>query len=147
MASAQERAKVLAAEIKKAVRTMKAAEARAKQLGDELMRVLAEARAEAEVVRTIIEYPSGRYECKRCRHSTLFTEPTRDLPECDNCGSREWSGHEPKITHIKPPPPKKYRAGMYECAQCGVRTALAVDMDELSPCDICGADKLEPLHT
>ena len=145
MTSAQERAKALASEIKKAVRTMKAAEIRAKQLGDELVHVLAEAKAEAEAERIIVEYPSGRYECKRCRHSTLFTEPTRTLPECDNCGGRDWSGHEPKVMHIKPPAPKRYAAGMYECAQCGVRTALAVDADELSPCDMCGADKLKPL--
>lgn len=145
MPSAQERAKTLADQIKKAVREIKAAEARVKHLGEELTRTLAEARAEVETARTIVEYPTGRYECKKCRHSTLFTEPTEELPACDNCGSREWRGQEPTITKIEPPPPKKYPAGMYECGQCGARTAVAADTDEMSPCELCGADKLAPL--
>jgi Zn finger protein HypA/HybF involved in hydrogenase expression len=145
MSSAQERARVLAREIKKTMRGIKAAELRVKRLSKELTRALAQARAEAETERTIIEYPTGRYECKRCHHSTLFTEPTRELPACDNCGSQEWVGHEPTVTVIKPPPPKKYRAGMYECAHCGGRTAMAEDMDELTPCDLCGMPKLRPL--
>lgn len=145
MSIAQERAQVLAREIKKAVHDIKAAEARVKRLSEELKRALAQARAEAEIERTIVEYPTGRYECKRCRHSTLFTEPTRELPVCDNCGANEWVGHEPKVTHIKPPPPKRFRAGMYECAHCGGRTALAEDVDELSACDLCGMPKLKPL--
>lgn len=143
MPTAQERAKKLASDIKKAVRAMKAAEAKIKQLGEELMQALAEARAEAEVTRTIVEYPSGRYECVKCRHSTLFTEATQELPECMNCGGREWTGHEPSVTTIEPPPPKRHAAGMYACGQCGVRTAVAEDTDELAPCELCGADKLE----
>lgn len=142
MSSARERARVLADEIKKAVREAKAAEARVRQLGEELIRVLVLARAEAETARTIVEYPTGRYECAKCRHSTVFTEPTHELPACDNCGNRTWLGHEPTITKIEPPPPKKYRAGMYECAQCGVRTAVAEDTDTLSACELCGAEKL-----
>ncbi len=145
MPTAQERAQVLADEIKKTLLAIKAAEVKVKQLGDELMQTLAAARVEAEAERTIVEYPTGRYECKKCRHSTLFTEPTEELPACDNCGGREWTGHEPKITKIEPPSPKKYAAGMYECGQCGVRTAVAMDTDELSPCELCGADKLQPL--
>lgn len=146
MSSAQERARVLAQEIKKTVRGIKAAELRVKRLGDELKRTLAAARAEAEATRTIIEYPTGRYECKRCHHGTLFTEPTTELPACDNCGAREWVGHEPTVTVIEPPPPKRYRAGMYECEHCGGRTAMAEDMDELTPCDLCGMAKLRPLE-
>lgn len=146
MSSPQARAQALAGEIKKLMRQIKAAEAKVKHLGEELTRTLAEARAQAAVERTIIEYPTGRYECKRCGHSTLFTEPTQELPACDNCGAREYRGHEPKITRIVPPPPKRYPAGMYECSHCGGRTALAEDVDELSPCDLCGMAKLKPLN-
>lgn len=145
MPTAQERAEMLTAEIKKTLKEIKAAEVKLKHLGDELMQTLAAAKAEAQVARTIVEYPTGRYECAKCRHSTLFTEPTEDLPACDNCGGREWVGHQPKVTKIEPPPPKRYAAGMYECGQCGVRTAVATDTDELSPCELCGADKLRPL--
>lgn len=139
MASAQERAKLLAAEIQAAMKQIKAAEIRVKQLGEELMQVLTQAKAEAEAARTIIEYPTGRYQCASCGRDTLFTEPTRELPTCDNCGSRKWSGHEPKITKIAPPAPKRYPAGMYECVKCGMRIAVTIDTDQLSPCDVCGA--------
>jgi ribosomal protein S27E len=146
MSSARERVKVLANEIKRAVREAKSAEARAKQLSAELIQVLALAKAEVEIERTLVEYPAGRYECAKCKNSTVFTEPTETLPACDSCGNRTWVGHEPKITKIEPPPPRKYRAGMYECGQCAVRTAVAEDTDELSPCEICGADQLQPVE-
>jgi ribosomal protein S27E len=146
MPSARERAKILASEMKKAAKEAKAAEARAKQLSVELIQVLAEAKAEVEIERTLVEYPAGRYECAKCKNGTVFTEPTQTLPACDNCGNRTWVGHEPKITKIEPPPPKKYSAGMYECSQCGVRTAVAEDTDELSPCELCGADELRPVE-
>lgn len=143
MPSLQERIEFLTGEMKKAIREAKSAESRAKQMGDELMQLLAQARAEAEAARTIVEYPAGRYECAKCRHSTIFTEPTRALPACENCGSREWGGHQPTVQTIEPPPPKKYPAGMYECPKCGMRTALAIDMDELSPCEVCGSTELK----
>lgn len=146
MPTMQQRAEVLTAEIKKTLGEIKAAEAKLKQLGEELMRTLAAARAEVAAARTIVEYPTGRYECAKCKHSTLFTEPTEDLPACDNCGGREWVGHQPKVTKIEPPLPKQYAAGMYECGQCGARTAVAKDTDELSPCELCGASKLRPLQ-
>lgn len=146
MPTAQQRAEMLTAEIKKTLQEIKAADAKLKQLSEELMRTLAAVKAEAQVARTIVEYPTGRYECAKCKHSTLFTEPTEDLPACDNCGAREWVGQQPKITKIEPPSPKRYAAGMYECDQCGARTAVATDADELSPCELCGANKLRPLQ-
>jgi len=145
MPSAQERAKTLAQEMRKAIRDAKAAEARARRLGEEVMQALAEAREEAEASSVIVEYPVGRYECKRCGQSTILSRPYRDLPACDNCGSHDYVGAEPKVTRIEPPPPKQYPAGLYECAACGTRVALATDDDELPACDLCGATELRPL--
>jgi predicted nucleic acid-binding Zn ribbon protein len=145
MSSAQERAKALALEMKRAIMEAKTAEARAKRLGDEVLLALAEAKKEAKAVSEIIEYPVGRYECKQCGVGSIFSQTYRELPACDNCGSREYIGAEPTITKITPPPPKKYSSGMYECAGCHTRVVLAEDTDELSPCDICGAAKLRPL--
>jgi len=142
MSSAQERAKALAQEMKRAIMEAKTAEARAKRLGEEVLLALAEAEKEAEAVSTIVEYPIGRYECKQCGAGSIFSQTYRELPACDNCGSREYAGAEPTITKITPPPPKKYSSGMYECAGCRTRIVLAEDTDELSPCDVCGAYKL-----
>lgn len=130
--------------MKQALREAKAASARARELGDAVLQALAEARAEAEQARTIVEYPTGRYECKHCRQSVLFTEPTAELPACQNCGSREYLGAAPTITRIQPPAPKQYPAGMYECDACKTRVVLAFDVDVLSPCEFCGANKLHP---
>lgn len=143
MSSAQERAKELAREMKKAIMEAKTAEARAKRLGEEVMLALAEARKEIQAASEIVEYPIGRYECKRCGQSSIFSQIYRELPPCDNCGSLEYVGAEPTITKITPPPPKTHAAGMYECTGCRTRTVLAEDMDELPPCDICGAHKLK----
>ena len=65
--------------------------------------------------------------------------------ECENCGSREYKGHEPEVIEIKPPPPKRYQAGMYQCDSCGARVALAEDTDDLPECDFCAGGKLKPL--
>jgi hypothetical protein len=145
MSSAQERIKVLALEIKKATKEARTAEARARALGEELVRLLPMARAEAEAARTIVEYPVGRYECKGCRQGTIFSQAYRELPACDNCGGHEYSGPEPKVITITPPPPCKYSAGMYECGACHGRVVVAEDTNELSPCDLCGAGQLSPL--
>ena len=145
MSSAQERIKALALEMKKATKEARSAEARARALGEELLRLLPMARAEAEVARTIVEYPVGRYECKGCRQGTIFSQIYRELPACDNCGGHEYSGPEPTVITVTPPPPRKYAAGMYECGACGGRVVVGEDTDELAPCDLCGASQLSPM--
>lgn len=102
-------------------------------------------RPKAEIVKKIIEYPIGRYECKGCGQSVIFSQAYRELPPCDNCGGREYRGHDPKIIEIRSPPPKKYSAGMYQCTACGTRVAVAEDTDKLSPCDFCGSLELKLL--
>jgi predicted nucleic acid-binding Zn ribbon protein len=141
MSDAKALAESIAAEIKKAMKEARVAEARAAALGKELMKVLAQLRKE-NAPRKIVEYPSGRYECKACGQITMMTTPFSELPECDNCGSRDYNGPEPKITVVQPPPPKRFPAGMYQCEACGARTALVNDTDEPPVCDFCGEARL-----
>ncbi|HKR58084.1 MAG TPA: hypothetical protein VJS64_00015 [Pyrinomonadaceae bacterium] len=145
MSSAEERAKAIAAEIKATMHAIKAAEARIVTLGHELTQTLDQARAEAEAALTVVVYPSGRYECADCGHSTLFTEATRELPACDNCGHRNYVGHDPVVTKYEASPKKKYPAGMYEC-RCGSRTVVVADTDEVSSCELCGAIEIKPIQ-
>ncbi len=141
MSDAKARAQVIAAEIRKAMQEARAAEARAVTLGKELTKVLAEMH-KANAPRTIVEYPPGRYECAACGQITLMTTPVSELSECENCGSRKFNGPEPKVTVVKPPPPKRFPAGMYQCEACGARTALINDTDEPPACDFCGEARL-----
>src|SRR6185436_16727238 len=93
MPSARERANNIALELRETRMQMKAAEIKARQLTDELAQAMVEARSEAEAERRIVTYPTGRYECASYGQVTLFTEPTRELPACANCGNRKWVGH------------------------------------------------------
>jgi DNA-directed RNA polymerase subunit RPC12/RpoP len=148
--SAQEKAESLAKQVMQAMAESKAAEARAVSLGKKMMKAVAQAKKEAReaaaAAREIVEYPSGRYECGQCGHSVLITNATNKLPPCDNCGSEKVKGHEPKITKVEPPAPKKYSAGMYVCSTCETRAAVAVDTNNLPDCDYCGS-KLKPLSS
>jgi predicted nucleic acid-binding Zn ribbon protein len=145
MPTSQERARALAREIEQSLRDIRAAEARVQQLRRELGLALSAARAESAATLTVVEYPTGRYECRRCGQGTLVTQPTRELPVCDNCGNRDWVGHEPIVTRIEPPPAKRFPIGMYACARCGGRTVVATDADEMSPCELCGASEFSPV--
>lgn len=146
MPSAQKRAKALAKQVMKAMKEARVAEARVIALGEEMQQALKEARKEAEAAARRVVYPSGRYECAQCGHNVLFTEPAENLPKCDNCGSTTYKGHEPQIIEKKPPKPKRYQAGMYQCASCTARIAVGEDCDELPDCDFCGQSKLEVLN-
>lgn len=146
--TAQQKAESLAKQVMLAMAESKAAEARAISLGKKMMKAVAQAKNDAKAAeaaaRDIVEYPSGRYECGQCGHSVLITTATSELPECDNCGSNKIKGHEPKVTRVEPPAPKKYAAGMYQCSTCETRAAVAVDTNHLPDCDYCGS-KLNPL--
>jgi DNA-directed RNA polymerase subunit RPC12/RpoP len=148
--SAQQKAESLAKQVMQAMAESKAAEARAISLGKKMMAAVAQAKKEAkeaaEAASRVVEYPSGRYECGQCGQSVLITNATNKLPACDNCGSNKIKGHEPKVTVIEPPAPKKYAAGMYVCSTCETRAAVAVDTNNLPDCDYCGS-KLKPLSS
>lgn len=94
----------------------------------------------------IVEYPTGRYECARCGEAVLVTEVTDTLPECSRCGGRNYKGQSPKVSVPKPPPPKKFDAGMYQCGACGERTIVAEATDELPGCTLCGGHNLKPMQ-
>lgn len=144
MANIDEKTRLLAEDLRKAMKDLRAAEARVQALTRELQKMLDAPRPAAEPEK-IVEYPPGRYECAACGQSAILTRAARELPECDNCGSREYRGAEPKVSVLKRPAPKRFPAGMYQCAGCGARTALVGDMDEVPVCEYCGAARLERL--
>lgn len=136
----------LTKEMTQAEAEAQAAEAKAITLGEQLSKAQAEARTEMHAnAETVVVYPAGRYECKGCAQSVMFTTPTSTLPICENCGSQEYGGHEPEITKVMPTPGMRYHAGMYQCGSCGARVAVATDTDSFPPCDFCGQSGLEPV--
>lgn len=142
MASAKERAQTLAQEMRNAIRTARAASARAQAAGAEFKALLAHVQTEAEAARNIVEYPSGRYECNACHQPVIFTEAQRELPVCDGCGrSGGYSGPRPRVLATTPDTPRKFSAGLYECEQCRAPIALVEGCDSLPPCEFCGATK------
>lgn len=122
------------------------AEAKAIVLGEQLSKARAEANAEMLAnAETVEVYPAGRYECKGCAQSVMFTAPTSTLPICENCGSQEYTGQAPEITKVLPKQGKRYHAGMYQCGSCSARVAVATDTDTLPACDFCGQTGLVPV--
>jgi Zn finger protein HypA/HybF involved in hydrogenase expression len=108
--------------------------------GEEFKKLLIQVQAEAEAARNVVEYPSGRYECKACHQPVIFTEIQNALPPCDSCGrSSGYSGPRPRVLEVIPETPRKYSAGLYECKQCRAPLALVEGSDALPPCEFCGA--------
>lgn len=148
MGEAKEKAKRLAKKIMQAMKEAKDAEARAIRLGKKMAMALKAAKKEAREearARTVVKYPAGRYECAQCGFSCMFTVETTDLPECDNCGSTKYKGHEPQVFKVEPPKPKKYPAGMYKCDYCNVLVAVGEDTNEMSECEFCGETGVTPV--
>ncbi len=140
-------AEALLAKVAKAQAKAQAAEAKAVTLGDQLIKAQAEVEAERYAnAKSVAVYPAGRYECKVCGQSVLFTSDTVTLPQCHNCGSQEFKGHEPKMKKVLPEPGKKYQPGMYQCGNCGARVAVAVATNSLPECDLCGQTGLEAVE-
>ena len=139
MASAKERAQLLSREIRTALVAARTAITRAHTAGEEFKALLVEVQAEAEAARNVVEYPSGRYECKGCHQPVIFPDTRRELPPCDNCGrSVGYDGPPPRILNVIPEAPRKYPAGLYECKHCHAPLALVEGVGALSPCEFCG---------
>lgn len=146
MASAKEQALILAQEMRDAVRIARAANTRARTVGDEFKRLLVQVEAEAEAARNRVEYPSGRYECNACHQPVIFTETQHELPPCDSCGrSSGYSGPPPLVLDVVPATPWKFSAGLYECTSCRAPLALVEGSDVLLPCEFCGATEFRAL--
>ena len=146
MASAKERARILSQEMRDAIRTARAASARARMAGEEFKSLLVQVQAETEAERNVVEYQVGRYECNACHQPVIFTDTQRVLPPCDSCGrSVGYSGPPPLVLSVIPATPRKFSAGLYECTHCRAPVALVEDSDTLAPCEFCGATELRAL--
>lgn len=146
MASAKEQAQKLAKEIRAAVAAARAASARARTAGEEFRRVLVQVQAEAEAARNVVEYPSGRYECKGCHQPVIFATDQRVLPPCDNCGRDiGYDGPPPRVLEVIPETPRNHPAGLYECRQCRAPLALVEGVDAFAPCEFCAATEFVAL--
>lgn len=140
MASAKEQAQRLSQEIRSALAAARMAGARARAAGEEFKTLLVQVQAEAEAARNLVEYPSGRYECKGCHQPVIFASDQRVLPPCDSCGRDiGYDGPPPRVLEVIPEAPRKYPAGLYECKQCRAPLALVEGVDAFAPCEFCGA--------
>jgi len=146
MASAKERAQKLSVEMRDAIRIARSANARARMAGEEFKTLLAQVEAEAEAARNVVEYPGGRYECNACHQPVIFTDTLREFPPCDSCGrSSGYSGPPPRVLDVIPATPRKFTAGLYECAHCRAPLALVDGCDALAPCEFCRATEFRAL--
>ena len=139
MSSAKERAQLLSQEIRAALQAARTAITHAHTAGEEFKALLGQVQAEAEAARNVVEYPSGRYECKGCHQPVIFPDTRSDLPPCDSCGRNiGYDGPPPRILDVIPEAPRKYSAGLYECKHCHAPRALVEGVDALPPCEFCG---------
>ncbi len=142
MATAKEKALFLAQEIKAALQSARAAIAQARAASVEFKGLVATMRAEAEAARNVVEYPSGRYECKGCHQPVIFAVDQKSLPPCDACGRDiGYDGPPPRVLEVIPEAPRKFPAGLYECKQCRAPLALAEGADAVAPCEYCGGSE------
>lgn len=140
MASAKEQAQKLAQEIKGALQAARGAISHARAASAEFKKLLAPMQAEAEAARNVVEYPSGRYECKGCHQPVIFAVDQKVLPPCDACGRDiGYDGPPPRVLQTIPETPRKFPAGLYECRQCRAPLALVEGTDAPAPCEYCGA--------
>ena len=140
MASAKERAQILSRAIRDAIQTARAESARARTAGEEFKNLLVQVEIEAEAARNVVEYPGGRYECNACHQPVIFSETLREFPPCDTCGRRSgFTGPPPTVLDVIPATPRKYSAGLYECAKCHASLALADGTDVIPPCEFCNS--------
>jgi Zn finger protein HypA/HybF involved in hydrogenase expression len=140
MATAKERAQLLAQEMRNAIQTARTASNRVLTAGEEFKRLLVEVRAEAEAARNVVEYPSGRYECNACHQPVIFSETLREFPPCDSCGrSSGFTGPPPIVLDQIPDTAWIFSAGLYECKKCRAPMALVEGRNAFPPCEFCGA--------
>ncbi len=137
---------MLSQQMREAIRAARTASARARKAGEDFRELLVQVQAEAEAARNVVEYPGGRYECNACHQPVIFSDTQRELPPCDSCGrSSGYSGPPPRVLDVLPVTPRKFSAGLYECAQCHAPVALVEGSDTLSPCEFCGATEFRAL--